>query len=136
MAETELIVRHCATIEPDSLVRAIELITFLHEEVFSSRFTGHRSIAAGLGSGCTTLGLGFNAKNASVTACMVGGPAFNSKQVHENDVIIAIDNQEVKGPEIADLLIGDDTPGSVVELTLKRASVGACFIFFIMLVDV
>ena len=133
MAETELIVRHCATIEPDSLVRAIELVTFLHEEVFS-RFTGHRSIATA--SGGSTLGFSFNAKNASVTACMVGGPAFNSKQVHENDVIIAIDGQEVKGPEIADLLIGNDTPGSVVELTLKRTSVGACFIFLIILVDV
>ena len=131
MAETELIARHCATIELDSLERAIELITFLHDEVFSSRFTGRRSIAAASGaSGCTTLGISFNAKNASVTTCMIGGPAFNSKQVHKNDVIIAIDGQEVKGPEITDLLIGNDTPGSVVELTLKRASVGSLLHLF------
>ena len=140
MAETERIARHCATIELE-LERAIEfgeLITFLDDEVFSSRFTGRRSIAAASGaSGCTTLGISFNAKNASVTTCMIGGPAFNSKQVHKNDVIIAIDGQEVTGPEILGLLIGNDKPGSFVELTLKRASsVGPCLFCFMILVDV
>jgi len=76
--------------------------------------------------------------SASVIACIEGGPAFNSKQLHTNDVIIAIDGQEVKGPEILDLLIGNDKPGSVVELTLKRASVGLLYFAFsvLMLIDV
>ena len=120
----------------DSIDRAIELIKLLHEEVSRSSFTDPKSIAT-TASGGTTLGISFNDKNASVTACMVGGPAFNSNQVHPNDVIIAIDGQEVTGPEILGLLIGNDKPGSFVELTLKRASsVGPCLFCFMILVDV
>ncbi len=118
----------------DSMNRAIELIKLLHEEVSSRSFIDHKSIATA--SGGTTLGISFNEKNASVTACMVGGPAFNSEKVHPNDVIIAIDGQEVTGPEILHLLIGNDKPGSVVELTLKRASVGPCLFCFLMIIDV
>ncbi len=118
-------------IEADSLERAIELANFLHDELASSNFTDHKSISNA--SGGTTLGISFDERNASVTACMVGGPAFNSKQVHQNDVIIAIDGQEVKGPEILDLLIGNDKAGSVVELTLKRASVGLFYFAFSVL---
>jgi C-terminal processing protease CtpA/Prc len=125
----------CEAVEPDSLDRAIELIKLLHEEVSRSSFTDPKSIAT-TASGGTTLGISFNDKNASVTACMVGGPAFNSNQVHPNDVIIAIDGQEVTGPEILGLLIGNDKPGSVVELTLKRASVWPCLFCFMMLIDV
>jgi hypothetical protein len=121
----------CKTIEADSLERAIELANSLLAEWPSSSVTDHKSISNA--SGGTTVGISFNDKDASVTACMVGGPAFNSKQVHQNDVIIAIDGQEVKGPEILDLLIGNDKPGSVVELTLKRASVGSCTFAFSVL---
>jgi len=39
---------------------------------------------------------------------------------------VAIVGQEVNGPQILDLLIGNDDPGSVVELTLEKASVGPC----------
>ena len=116
-------------IEADSLQRAIELANFLHDELSSSSFTDHKSISNA--SGGTTVGISFDERNSSVTACMVGGPAFNSKQVHPNDVIVAIDGQEVKGPEILDLLIGNDKPGSVVELTLKRASVGSFALLFL-----
>ena len=105
----------------EEMERAIELANFVLAEWSSSSFTDHKNISNA--SGGTTVGISFNDKNASVTACMVGGPAFNSKQVRQNDVIIAIDGQEVKGPEILDLLIGNDKPGSVVELTLKRPSV-------------
>jgi predicted nucleic acid-binding Zn-ribbon protein len=111
--------------------RAIKLTKVLHDELFRSSFTVHECIStASVG---TTVGISFNDKDASVTACMVGGPAFNSKQVHQNDVIIAIDGEEVKGPEILGLLIGNDKPGSVVELTLKRASVGLFYFAFSVL---
>jgi hypothetical protein len=133
----------------EELERAIELAQLLHKEVASSSHPDHKCIEVGgkrtwldpteciFGSACpplrgnnTTLGISFDEKNASVTACMVGGPAFLSRRVNPNDVFVAIDGQEVKGPEITGLLIGNDKPGSVVELTLKRASVGPCLFCF------
>jgi C-terminal processing protease CtpA/Prc len=111
--------------------RAIELAKFLRDEVAGSSIANRKSISTA--SGGTTVGISFNTMSASVIACMEGGPAFNSKQVHTNDVIIAIDGQEVKGPEILGLLIGNDKPGSVVELTLKRKSVGSFYFAFSVL---
>jgi hypothetical protein len=49
---------------------------------------------------------------------------------------VAIVGQEVNGPQILDLLIGNDEPGSAVELTLKTASVGPCCFCFMMLIHV
>ena len=114
----------CKTVEVDSLElqRAIELTKCLHEEVSRSSFTDYKSISTA--SGGTTVGINFDDKNASVIDCKVGGPAFNSKRVNPKDVIVAVDGQSVKGPEISGLLIGNDKPGSVVKLTLKRPSVG------------
>ena len=133
----------------EEMERAIELCKLLHKKVASSSFPDHKCIEQNkvgnwldptestFGSACpplrgniTTLGISFDEKNASVTACMVGGPAFLSKRIHPNDIFVAIDGHEVQGPEIAGLLIGNDKPGSVVELTLKRASVGPCLLCF------
>ena len=69
--------------------------------------------------------LSFDSKNATVSGVLVGGPAFNSKQVHKDDVIMAVDGQAVQGNQILDLLKGVDKPGSVVTLTLMRTSVSA-----------
>jgi C-terminal processing protease CtpA/Prc len=120
----------CKTIKVDSreLQRAIELTKCLHEEVSRSSLTDYKSISTA--SGGTTVGINFDDKNASVIDCKVGGPAFNSKMVNPKDVLVAIDGQRVKGPEISGLLIGNDQPGSVVELTLKRPSVGPFHLAF------
>jgi hypothetical protein len=120
----------------NTIERAIELAQLLRQEVASSRLPDHECIEDEHGGSSTTLGIRFDDKDASVTACMVGGPAFSSILVHPTDVLVAIEGQEVKGPEIADLLIGNDIPGSVVELTLKRASVWPCLFCFMVLIDV
>ena len=107
------------------LQRAIELATMTMEEVAKEHLADHACVTSATHSSKTTVGLSVDIKNATVSGVLVGGPAFNSKQVHKDDVIMAVDGQEVQGNQILDMLKGVDEPGSVVTLTLKRTSVSA-----------
>jgi C-terminal processing protease CtpA/Prc len=107
------------------LQRAIELATMTMEEVAKEHLADHACVTSATHSSKTTVGLSVDIKNATVTGVLVGGPAFNSKQVHKDDVIMAVDGQEVQGNQILDMLKDVDEPGSVVALTLKKTSVSA-----------
>ena len=107
------------------LQRALELATMTMEEVAKEHLADHTCVSSAAHSSNTTVGLSFDSKNATVSGVLVGGPAFNSKQVHKDDVIMAVDGQAVQGNQILDLLKGVDKPGSVVTLTLMRTSVSA-----------
>jgi myosin heavy subunit len=107
------------------LQRALKLATMTMEEVAKEHLADHTCVSSAAHSSNTTVGLSFDSKNATVSGVLVGGPAFNSKQVHKDDVIMAVDGQAVQGNQILDMLKGVDKPGSVVTLTLKRTSVSA-----------
>jgi chromosome segregation ATPase len=107
------------------LQRAIELATLTMEEVAKEHLADHACVTSTTHSSNTTVGLSVDIKNATVSGVLVGGPAFNSKQVHKDDMIVAVDGQAVQGNQILDMLKGVDKPGSVVTLTLKRTSVSA-----------
>jgi chromosome segregation ATPase len=108
------------------LQRAIELATMTMEEVAKEHLADHACVTSATHSSSnTTVGLSFDIKNATVSGVLVGGPAFNSKQVHKDDVIMAVDGQAVQGNQILDMLKGVDKPGSVVTLTLRKTSVSA-----------
>jgi chromosome segregation ATPase len=107
------------------LQRAIELVTMAMEEIAKEHLADHACVTSTTHSSNTTVGLSVDIKNATVSGVLVGGPAFNSKQVHKDDVIMAVDGQAVQGNQILDMLKGVDKPGSVVTLTLKSTSVSA-----------
>lgn len=105
----------------DTLQRAIHLCQQTKEYVNSDLLVGHATISKqDHSSNMTTVGLSFDEKTCSVTGVMVCGPAFNSKKVQKGDIIVAVDGINVSGNQIFDLLKGSDTPGSVVEVTLKK----------------
>jgi hypothetical protein len=51
---------------------------------------------------------------------VVGGPASNSGQLQQNDVITQIDGVPVSVENIHDALVGSDIPGTMVTITVKR----------------
>ena len=113
-----------------NLQRAKELVNMTIENVAKEHLTNHTSVISGATQGTnTTVGLSFDDMTAKVTGVMVGGPAFNSKKINKDDVIVKIDGQQVQGNQVLDLLRGSDQPGSVVEITLKRTSVSAFMIW-------
>ena len=111
-----------------AIQRAIHLCQQTKEYVTADLLVGHETFTRPHPrANATTVGMSFEESTGMVTGVMVGGPAFNSKKVHKGDVIVAVDGQDLTGctgPYILTLLKGSDKPGSVVELTLKRTSVG------------
>jgi hypothetical protein len=51
---------------------------------------------------------------------VVGGPGFNSGQLDRGDVVLKVDNVDVNRDNILDALVGDDTPGSEIALTVQK----------------
>ena len=66
----------------------------------------------------STVGLLLN--GTTIDQMVVGGPAFNSGQLHQHDTIIAIDGKPITAESIQAHLIGSDAPGSTVSLTVRR----------------
>jgi C-terminal processing protease CtpA/Prc len=56
---------------------------------------------------------------------MVGGPAFNSKQITKGDEVLAIDGmRDLRGHQISDALKGSNIAGTKVTLTIKKRQTG------------
>ena len=109
--------------------RAFELTTLVQQEVANDVLVVHASVSFGSFESVTSVGISFVEGDASVSNVMVGGPAFNSRRVHKGDVIVGVDGKTTIGSDLKSLLIGVDTPGSVVELTLRKASVSELYPF-------
>ena len=60
---------------------------------------------------------------------VVGGPAYNSKQLEHGDVILEVDGQEAKNENIFEVLIGCDVPGSAVNIKLAKGGPQVVFTF-------
>ena len=61
-----------------------------------------------------------------IDSMVVGGPAYNSGLLDVGDVIVSIDGEEATEGNVEELVIGDDQPGSLLEVSvLKVAPVGA-----------
>lgn len=71
----------------------------------------------------STCGLGFHeapAGHCVVDTVVTGGPAFNSREFAQGDVIVAIDGVPVDNNNIHALMRGCDVVGSMVEVRLAR----------------
>ena len=51
---------------------------------------------------------------------VVGGPAYNSRQLHHGDIILKVDGIPVTQANIHEVLVGHDMPGSPVVLSVVR----------------
>ena len=67
---------------------------------------------------CRQVGLMLN--GMAIDNMVVGGPAYNSGQLQQNDVIVQIDGMPVSNENIHDSLLGSDIPGSTVTITVRR----------------
>ena len=56
-----------------------------------------------------------------VDSMVVGGPAFNTGQLDRGDTILSIDQQPASEDNLHALLVGSDTPGSSVTVTVRKA---------------
>jgi hypothetical protein len=106
-----------------ALTRAIELTNRTKDELSRDLLASPESVTKLSGTTTrTSVGISYEEKTGVVTQVLVGGPAFNSRKVAKGDTIVGIDGHSVDGKSIFDRLIGSDKPGSVVVLSLKKAS--------------
>ena len=63
----------------------------------------------------------------TVDNLLVGGPAYNCKKLAQGDVILKVDSFDATESNIVDLLVGNDTPGTPMEIVVAKggAQVGA-----------
>ena len=103
------------------LERAIQLTTFAKELVAKEHWCDHTNTGTQSNAlAITTIGIAFDDKSCVISNVLVGGPAFNSKQVFKGDKIVSIDGDPVRGGDIIPKLKGSDVPGSVVIMELSR----------------
>jgi hypothetical protein len=67
-------------------------------------------------------------KGTEIDTTVIGGPAHNSKAISSGDVILKIDEVVVTGDNIVKLLLGNDLPGSPVNLTIAKGGPKVCFL--------
>lgn len=68
--------------------------------------------------------LGMMLVGNTVDNMVVGGPAYNSQKLNKGDVLLKVDDVEVDGERLHDMLIGQDVPGSFLNLTVRDAGSG------------
>jgi S1-C subfamily serine protease len=51
---------------------------------------------------------------------VVGGPAYNSRQLHHGDVIVKVDGIPITASNIHEVMVGDDVPGAPVVVSVAR----------------
>ena len=56
----------------------------------------------------------------SIDNTVVGGPAHNSQKLSHGDTILKVDGLVATNENILELLIGNDVPGSSVEITVLK----------------
>ena len=56
----------------------------------------------------------------TVDNLVVGGPAYNSRQLHRGDVIVKVNGNAITQANIHDIMVGDDMPGAPVVVTVAR----------------
>lgn len=76
----------------------------------------------------TTLGIAFEDEKGvfKIKHVMMGGPAFLSKQIHKDDILVAINGKKTAGSTgaVVEALTGSNVPGTRVQLTLQKATTG------------
>jgi C-terminal processing protease CtpA/Prc len=56
---------------------------------------------------------------------LVGGPAHSCRKLSQGDVILKVDSIEATESNIMDLLVGKDTPGSLITIEIAKGGIQA-----------
>ena len=56
----------------------------------------------------------------TVDNLLVGGPAHSCKKLSQGDVILQVDSIDVTTSNIVDLLVGNDTPGTPINIVVAK----------------
>ena len=75
----------------------------------------------------STLGIKYNPMSLQIEAMEVGGPAFNCGKMKKGDILLKVNDQDVKSSNVERLLRGDDMPGSNLRLELRCAETRKVF---------
>ena len=67
--------------------------------------------------------LGIMMNGTMIDNTVIGGPAFNSKQMAHGDIILKVNGVSATKENILDLLVGNDIPGSPVEVLVAKGSI-------------
>ena len=51
---------------------------------------------------------------------VVGGPAYNSKRISRGDFVLKVNQLPVNDQNVLEVVAGDDTPGSIVQLAIAK----------------
>ena len=60
---------------------------------------------------------------------VVGGPAYNSRQLHHGDVIVKVDGIPITASNIHEVMVGDDIPGAPVIVSVARGGAKVNYIY-------
>jgi C-terminal processing protease CtpA/Prc len=66
----------------------------------------------------TTVGLML--EDGVITNMLVGAPAAMSKKFQKGDKVVAVDGRPTQPGQIVPLLVGEDVPGTTVNITVQR----------------
>jgi C-terminal processing protease CtpA/Prc len=56
-----------------------------------------------------------------IDSMVVGGPAYNTGQLDRGDIILRINHEPVAEDNLHALLVGTDSPGSTVTISVRKA---------------
>jgi hypothetical protein len=105
--EMELIIGRCEE-------QCKTLLDLVDEDILA---VPHEQTTASAGSKST---VGIMVKETTIDELLAGGPAHMSKDFQRGDVILEIDGLTATSHNIIELLIGEDVPGSLIQLRTKR----------------
>jgi len=70
--------------------------------------------------GASKATVGLMLDGCAIDNLLIGGPGHKCGALKKGDIIVAVDNQPVDSDNVLDSIVGSDTPGSSVILTLKK----------------
>eukprot|EP00960_Hanusia_phi_P037590 753023-Hanusia_phi.AAC.8 len=66
--------------------------------------------------------VGLMLKGTAIDDMVIGGPAHHSNAFERGDTIVRVDGKEVNAETVLRALVGDDVPGGLVDITIKKIS--------------
>jgi hypothetical protein len=87
-------------------------------ELLSALVFEKEALQTTVGASKATLGLMLD--GCVVDNVLIGGPAHSSGALRKGNIIVAVDKQLVSTDNVLASIVGSDTPGSSVILTLKK----------------
>jgi len=100
--------------------RCLKLSKMIRNRVLDSVFKAETTVLSeSISSFKSTVGIMFTS-HGEVENLMVGGPAYLSRKVLRGDFIIEVDGKPVYSWNLSSAIIGDDLPGSILTLKLRR----------------